>query len=395
MRARSLASIAWVAIAVLAGCKRSPPAPTVLAERSAVEAGVAAPGSTSTSSTASSSAAPAASSGDPFADVAPPDVDDEVTLPKVVGRKVGFSADDRYLGFEISTCDPCPAEFHFTSPSAPPVDLHYRWDPASDGNLPADVAEAKRKAQDDAVDRTLTSMGIQKLPSARVLRGPFAYPDLRFAWTTGSSSRPGVVALLFGARVAGEPTTGAIYPIRIELGPHPAMNGMPAEEKARIAKLPPAEKAKAMKDWEDQFGMSPPRLAYANVTKDGREIGVVALASGAMWYEAGATARMTTSAFVAQVYNDTGMRKHRAKDFVSAAALFEKAEAASTEDPLFPYNLACAWAEVSDPRAKDALTRALAKAGPKAPAMKARARDDADFAGLRARREPWFDELTR
>lgn len=379
-----------VSLLVLAACKHDAvPAAAERPTTNASDAWVAPPPSASAAASATATADGGVTN--PYAELPPIETKDSSLL--LTDRIAGYSKDDKYLGFEISTCDPCPSEFHFTGPGVPAIDLHYRYDPGADGDLPADVAEKKRKAEDDAVNRKLASLGVTKIPEGRTLRGPFPYPDLVFSTTSGQTSRPGTVALMFGAHVASEPANLAIYPIRIELGPHPMLGAMPAAERARIAKLPADEKAKAQKEWDDQWGMSPPVLAYANVTKDGRELGVVALASGSMWFEAGATARMSVAAFVGQVYNDTGMRRHKAADYSAAAGWFEKAEAAKPDESLFSYNLACAYAQRKDPRAKDALARALQRAGADAANVKARARKDGDFEAVRA--ESWFADLTR
>jgi hypothetical protein len=41
-------------------------------------------------------------------------------------RVIGFTKDDAYLGYQVSRCDPCPAEFEFESPTKPRVHLKYR-----------------------------------------------------------------------------------------------------------------------------------------------------------------------------------------------------------------------------------------------------------------------------
>src|SRR5262245_32344786 len=44
----------------------------------------------------------------------------------------GFSSDDRYLGYEISTCETCADEFHFFGPGVPPLSFKYFDDPTVD-----------------------------------------------------------------------------------------------------------------------------------------------------------------------------------------------------------------------------------------------------------------------
>ncbi|CAN5763495.1 hypothetical protein BH09MYX1_BH09MYX1_14880 [soil metagenome] len=385
MRLRAVLSLSVFGLA-LAACKKDSPAKPYTVMTS-VDAWIAPPPASAASAIA---AGVDAGPPDPYAEL--PAID--AGSPMLADRKAGYSKDDKYLGFEISVCDPCPSEFHFTGPGVPAVDVHYHYDPANDGNLAHDAAEKRAKANDDAVDRKLQELGIDAAKDGRVLRGPFPYPDIVFATTAAQgaqSSQKGTVALLFGGHVASEPKSTASYPMRIEVGAHPMYDAMPATERARIAKLPPAERDKAMSDWHAQFGMSPPVLAYVNVTKDGREIGVVAVASGSMWFEAGAVGRMNASAFAAKIYDDTGMRRQKAQDFTGAAIWFEKAESAKPDESLYSYDLACAWAKAKDPRAKDALDRAITRAGSGAAAMKARAQKDADFDAVRA--DPWFASL--
>jgi hypothetical protein len=346
------------------------------------DAWVAPPPSASASAAASASLSPndASTATDPYAELPPIDATDSNL--GLGARVAGYSSDDKYLGWEISTCDPCPSEFHFRGPGVPAIDLRYHYDPAADGELPADVAEKKRKAVDDAVDARLRALGIAKVPAGRTLRGPFPYPDLVFHVTTVSSQN-GTVALLFGAHVSSEPSDLAVHPIRIDIGPHPMLGSIPKEERARIAKLPPAERAKAQKEWDDQWEMRAPELAYANVTKDGRELGVVAIASGTMWYEAAGSARMETAAFAAQIYEEVGLRHAKAGDPTTAARWLAKAEAAEPT-ARSAYELAAALARAKDPKAKDALERALGRD----PRLKAKLRTDSDFDGVRS--EPWF-----
>jgi hypothetical protein len=235
------------------------------------------------------------SSNDPYVGLPSLDVGEPLTF--MVGRRVGFSADDRYLGFEISTCDPCPAQFHFKGNGVKSIDFAYFYDPP----LPEDERERRQKKHDADVEKKLAELGPAKAEDGRILRGPFPYPDLTFASKTWRDERTGKVTLLFGARVG---TRAPVYPIRIELGPHP-MFKPPKEVVDGFAKLTPAERAEELRQWQDGFKMYDPVLAYANVTKDGKDIGVVAIAGGNMWYEAGDVARMPVRKFVAHVRGET------------------------------------------------------------------------------------------
>jgi len=234
-------------------------------------------------------------------------------------RVVGFSDDDRYLGFEISTCDPCPPQFHFRGPGVPALDFAYFWEPG------ADAVEARQKANDAAVEARLASLGAPKTKDGRALRGPFPYTDLLFA-TTSEQAPNGSVTLLVGAHVPGEPP---VYPIRIPLGMHPLLQSTSAPGK-RFAGLSPAARKAAI---IAEIGGDPTRdgvLAYLNVTKDGRDLGAVGIGQGDYWWESGGVARMPTTKFVAQIYGETAkhMRAEgkatEAADLVAKAALLTK-----------------------------------------------------------------------
>lgn len=315
---------------------------------------------------------------DPYAEVPALDAMTGILLPE---RIVGFSKDDRYLGYELSTCDPCPSEFHFRAASGPGIDLSYFYDPTLD----EDVAEKRRKRQDAEVDAKLLALGAEKASAGKKLRGLFPYPDLVFAAkdTRDAAKR---VTLLVGAHLPGKEP---VFPMRIELGPHPMRTHVKSTD-AQFAHLPPAEREAAVAEVLEGFDLHEAQLAYINVTKNGREIGAVAEASGTMWFEVGGVARMPTASFVAQVYNDTGMRELAKDENAVAADLFAKAEAARPEAAIHAYNLACATARLHDAaRAAPALERAIARS----PSFRDQARRDHDFDGVRG--EPWFVALVK
>lgn len=300
----------------------------------------------------------------------------------MVSRPMGFSRDDEYLGWAISRCDPCPVDFHFDGRTKPALDFGYFYEPGNPNG------EALAKKHDAEVERKLKELGVERPGPKRALRGPFPYPELIFATAVDRDDFKGTVALLFGAKVEGY---APVFPVRVTLGPH-SMFGkpMPAAEQARVAKLPPAERSKELRDWATQWLLRDPDLGYVNVTRDGAELGVVAVTGGSMWEEHGAAVRTSTKAFAAQVYNGTAMRFYQSSKLAQAAALFEKAEAADADESLYPYNLACAYARLGDVRARGALARAIQRGGDK---IKARARADADFAGVS--KDAWFADLVR
>ena len=181
-------------------------------------------------------------------------------------RHVGFSKDDQWLGYEISTCDPCPQEFHFEGRSGKPLSFSYYYDPSNHD----DEKEKKTNAE---VDAKLAQLDVAKAVDARKLRGPFPYPDLHFTTKTEKDPKTGASTLFFGAN--------GVFPMKITVGPMPVFSSVPADEK-------------------DSYIVDP-MLVYANVTHDGSEIGIVAIARGPMWWEAGGVARMRTADFVAAV----------------------------------------------------------------------------------------------
>ncbi len=127
------------------------------------------------------------------------------------------------------------------------------------------------------------------------------------------------------------------------------------------------------------------------MTKDGADIGAVAIARGSSWFEAGATSRMSTAAFVGQVYNDTAMRRHLSHEpHEDAADLFAKAEAARPEEPAILVQsrlLARTETRSRSPKLRSAeRSRRAARASP-------RAQKDGDFDAVRS--EAWFTKLVR
>ncbi|MGC4065295.1 MAG: hypothetical protein QM784_11740 [Polyangiaceae bacterium] len=127
----------------------------------------------------------------------------------------------------------------------------------------------------------------------------------------------------------------------------------------------------------------------APISTDGREIGAVGHFFCAEWCDEFVVYRNRTNAFAALVYNDTGFRHHKQGQYQRAAELFLAATWADPSAKHAPYNLACAWAKLGDPRAKDALAVALERD----PTVKKRAPKDADFASVKD--EEWFKAATQ
>lgn len=132
-------------------------------------------------------------------------------------------------------------------------------------------------------------------------------------------------------------------------------------------------------------------LANAIVTSvAGDELGVVGHAFCGEWCNTISLYRIRFGAMAALIYNDTGFRHHKKKDYAASRDLFLKATWANPRASLPPYNLSCAYALLGDaPSAEKALKLAISLGGPK---IKARARKDADFKAMLA--APWFKALT-
>jgi hypothetical protein len=181
-------------------------------------------------------------------------------------RRVGYSKDDVWLGYEISTCDPCPEELRFEAKNGKSLSFGYYYDPENQD-------DEKERTTNADIDAKLAELDVAKAVDARKLRGPFPYPDLHFATKTETNPTTGESTVLFGAN--------GVFPMKVTLGPMPMFATVPADDK-------------------EQYVLDP-MLVYANVTRDGSEIGIVVIARGPMWYEDAAVARMRTADFVAAI----------------------------------------------------------------------------------------------
>ena len=138
--------------------------------------------------------------------------------------------------------------------------------------------------------------------------------------------------------------------------------------------------------------MSPANFVAMNVLSlgpGGTDIGMVGTFFAGEYSDAFTVKRLPAASFASLVYNDAGFRHHQKSDFVRSATLFAKAVGADPNAKLPPYNLACAWARLKDPRTKDALAFAIARD----PSVKTRAKKDKDFDAVKS--EPWFTDLTK
>lgn len=289
-------------------------------------------------------------------------------------RPVGFSREGRTLVSCTSSCDPCPLACVFDDGKRETV-LSYFESAGMAGNLSDAQVDKLRAAHDKKLDDLLVRLGVAvpndppELPGDRApLRGPFAYDDLTFALEALPEDADGAVGVAFGARVDGE---APVLTQRIVLAPHPMRGRMPKEART------PEERAA----WNEQWTMTPPDL-FVDVSHDGTELGLVAMSSGTMWYEASKTVRLQTSVFAARIYAETARSVRGRGAHEKAAALFGKAAAAQPGEWTFAYERAVALASTHDPRAEGALNDAVRVGGARAIA---RAKSESTLAA-----EPWF-----
>jgi hypothetical protein len=275
-------------------------------------------------------------------------------------RRFGFSKD----GAEFGYC----AELGGRDPQVTRCELVRR-----DGKkttMTSETGGAFDPAKKRAIDSWLDENSIPEIaplpgdPTNAVpppLTGTWPFPDvtlevLRVEPTLTKSGEIGSPAVVrVGGAVGSEP---AVYPITLSHVPIPE---------------------------------APPHFAVMNgmaISPDGTEIGMVAHFFACEYCDTFKVARTTLRSLASRVYNDTGFRHHKRGAFAESARLFARAEQADPGSKLPPYNLACAYARLGDPRVKETLERAVTR-DPKA---KERARKDVDFASVRS--SPWFRTLT-
>lgn len=182
--------------------------------------------------------------------------------------------------------------------------------------------------------------------------------DVELTWTIvkgdamATPPRPGVLRV--GARVHGEPISWVIALSERSTGYHEEIH-------------------------PEAIALSP----------DGEVLGVIAHAFGGEFSDRMLVELSPAARLASHAYNDAGYAHHAKGDYVASADFFRKAIAADGTHALSRYNLACAYARLGDPRAEKALREAISfGVGDE---VKKRARDDADFAGVRA--TSWFVTL--
>ena len=125
------------------------------------------------------------------------------------------------------------------------------------------------------------------------------------------------------------------------------------------------------------------------LSPDGQMLGVIAHAFAGEFSDRFEVALIPAAKLAAQAYNDAGFAHHQKKEYAVSADYFRKAVAADPTHVLAPYNLACAYARLGDPRVQAALKEAIDRG--LGADVKKRARVDEDFASVRS--EPWFVAL--
>jgi len=126
------------------------------------------------------------------------------------------------------------------------------------------------------------------------------------------------------------------------------------------------------------------------LSPDGKWLGVIAHAAGGAGSNKFELRSMALTAFVAQIYNDSGMLHHKQSEFERSALLFHKATIVDPTHKLAAYNYACALGRLKHPGTEAALKAAIAVGGD---AVKPRATKDSDFALVKT--EDWFMALTK
>jgi tetratricopeptide (TPR) repeat protein len=292
---------------------------------------------------------------------------------------IGFSQDDRYLGYQVSVCDPCPDAIVAEGPLKPSLYLAELWEPGAEGSA---GYEARKKAHDANIARQVAQLGLRPYAESRTLRGPFPYEGANFAFETASDLDKGTVTVRMGVKLPGEEP---VLPVTLTLGPMIMVNRQPPEQ---LRGLTGEARIKARREWVEQFMIGEPDLLYANVSKDGRFVGFVAHSPGVMWQAQAASAMRSTKPLMSVVYDETGMRHHRAQRYAKAASYFERAVAEDPDSSRRLYNLARAYARLHDARTELTLRQAVRRGGHLITAL---AKMEADFEDVA--QEAWFKKL--
>ena len=247
---------------------------------------------------------------------------------------VGFTADGNELAF-------CDGE-------------HYPAGPRHDCEL---LDRSNKKRRVTGADAIALKKGLIATDGAPPpLAGSWPYTDIELVVDDAAQGKSGATVRL-GATIAGE--SRPVYSVFV----------------SHASTIPDLVFHTA---WVDALVLSP----------DGSEIGLVAGFECMEWCNELEGRRFGVGELAAIFYSDAGMRHHDKGEWARARELFTKAVHADPRSARATYNLACALARQDDPLAERALDRAVQLGGD---AIRAKARTDADFAGVRAR--PWFETL--
>lgn len=133
------------------------------------------------------------------------------------------------------------------------------------------------------------------------------------------------------------------------------------------------------------------REAHAEVvapSPDGTAIAVVGHMWAGEWSDTFVVKILPAGQLAAEVFNKQGLAALGRKDFKSAAEAFVATMYADTRAWKGPYNLACAYAGMGDPRAQAALQAAIDRGGE---AVRKRAAGDKDLDAVRG--QAWFTAM--
>jgi hypothetical protein len=133
------------------------------------------------------------------------------------------------------------------------------------------------------------------------------------------------------------------------------------------------------------------------ISPDGRTLGAIAHTFHGEFSDQFPVGMSPVERVVAHAYNGAGYAHHTRKEWAQSARFFAQAAAVDPTWDLPPYNLACAYARLGDPRAEPALRAALERTRPRdsgegGTKTKNKARADPDFALVAD--AGWFKALT-
>lgn len=245
--------------------------------------------------------------------------------------RYGWSHDNKWFGYCATNGGRGDTRCDFHSATPGPRLLFSDWN---------DIRDEEDPAKRAAMEKRLAAMDVRAKSDAWA----FAR-DLELTWDT-----PDGATLRVGARVRGEPPS---FPIVLR-------------DTSKFA---------------SEGSVHPEVIA---VSPDGTMLGAIGHAFHGEFSDRMLVGLLPVIRVAAHAYNDAGYAHHKKGDYKRAAELFALAVAADATFALPSYNLACAYARLSDPRAESALRAAIALD----PTLRMRARADEDLAPVRS--AAWF-----